>query len=151
MNKNSILITLIFFLLMSCGYKPIHLNEKNNFIIEKIEINKVSRLNTFIKNSLNSLSNIDGIKKISLLINSNKIKSVTSKDSRGNSQLLTMLISVDIKIYENDKMKSEKNFVESFSYSNDENKFNLSKYEKNIENNLRDKIIKDINIYLVSF
>ena len=151
MNKNSILITLIFFLLMSCGYKPIHLNEKNNFIIEKIEINKVSRLNTFSKNSLNSLSNIDGIKKISLLINSNKIKSVTSKDSRGNSQLLTMLISVDIKIYENDKMKSEKNFVESFSYSNDENKFNLSKYEKNIENNLRDKIIKDINIYLVSF
>ena len=77
----------------------------------------MSRLNTFIKNSLNSLSNKDSIKKISLLINSKKIKSVASKDSRGNSQLLTMSLSVDIKIYENDKMKSEKNFVESFSYS----------------------------------
>jgi len=151
MKKNSILITLIVFLLVSCGYKPILLNEKNNFNIKKIEIVKASRLNTVIKNSLNSISNKKSEKEISLLIDSQKIKNITSKDSKGNPKLLSMSLSVNVKIYENDKIKIEKNFFESFSYSNNSNKFNLSKYEKNIEKNLKNKIIKNINIYLISF
>ena len=86
-----------------------------------------------------------------ILINSQKTKSVISKDAKGNVQLLAMSLSVDVKIYKNDKIKSEKKFFESFSYSNDSNKFNLSKYEKNIEKNLRNNIIKNIRIYLVSY
>ena len=62
-----------------------------------------------------------------------------------------MILSIDVKIYENDKIKSHKNFFESFSYSNNSNKFNLSNYEKNIEKNLRNKIIKNINVYLISY
>ena len=61
-----------------------------------------------------------------------------------------MSISLDLKVYENNEMKSEKQFLESFTYSNNSNKFNLSRYEKNIEKNLTNKIIKDINIYLAS-
>ena len=151
MKKNSILITLLVFLLISCGYKPILLSERNNVHIEKIEVVKASRLNKFIKNSLNSASNKDSTKKIKLLINSQKTKSIASKDSKGNTLLKTMSLSVDIRIYEEDKIKSEKRFFESFSYSDDTNKFKLTKYEKNIEENLRNKIIKNINIYLISF
>jgi len=151
MKKNSILITFIVFLLVSCGYKPILLNEKNNFNIKKIEIVKKSRLNTVIKNSLNRMSNEESKKEISLLINSQKIRNITSKDSKGNPQLLSMSLSANVKIYENNKMKAEKNFFESFSYSNESNKFNLFQYEKNIEKNLRNKIIKNMNVYLISF
>ena len=150
MKKNSILITFIVLLLVSCGYKPILLNEKNNFYIKKIEIAKANKLNTVIKNSLKSMSNKESKKAISLLIDSQKIRNITSKDSKGNPQLLSMSLSANVKIYENNKIKSEKDFFESFSYSNESNKFNLSKYEKNIEKNLTNKIIKDINIYLAS-
>jgi hypothetical protein len=151
MKKNSILITLLFILVVSCGYKPIYLNKKNNFDIKKIEIVKASRLNTFIKNNLNNNSNKNSEKKISLLINSKKIKSIASKDSKGNPELLVMSLSVNLNILKNDKKKAEKRFLESFTYSNNSNKFSLSKYEKSIEKNLKDKIIKNINEYLISF
>ena len=151
MKKNSILITLLFILVVSCGYKPIYLNKKNNFDIKKIEIVKASRLNTFIKNNLNNNSNKNSEKKISLLINSKKIKSIASKDSKGNPELLVMSLSVNLNIFKNDKKKAEKRFLESFTYSNNSNKFSLSKYEKSIEKNLKDKIIKNINEYLISF
>jgi hypothetical protein len=151
MKKNLITIVLLLFAVASCGYKPIFLNEKNDLNIEKIEIVKENRLNKLIKNNLENISNQDSENKISLLINSQKTKSVISKDAKGNVQLLTMSLSVDVKIYKNDKVKSEKKFFESFSYSNDSNKFNLSKYEKNIEKNLRNNIIKNIRIYLVSY
>ena len=151
MKKNSILITLLFFLLISCGYQPIFLNKKNNFNIEKIELIKKNRLNKFIKNNLNSISNNDAERKINLKIDSTKTKIITSKDSKGNSQILKMTLSVDVRVYEKNEMKSEKTFFESFSYSNNSNKFYLSKYERNIEKNLRDKIIKNITIYLISF
>ena len=151
MKKNSILITLLFFFIVSCGYKPIYLSKKNNFNIEKIKIVNESRLNTLIKNNLNNLSNKDGEKKVNLIINAEKVKSVASKDAKGNSQLLVMSLSIVVEIYENGKNKSEKQFSESFSYSNNSNKFNLSKYEKSIEKNLKDKIVKSINRYLISF
>ena len=151
MKKNLITIVLLLFAVASCGYKPIFLNEKNDLNIEKIEIVKENRLNKLIKSNLENISNQDSENKISLLINSQKTKSVISKDAKGNVQLLAMSLSVDVKIYKNDKVKSEKKFFESFSYSNDSNKFNLSKYEKNIEKNLRNNIIKNIRIYLVSY
>ena len=151
MKKNSILITLLFFLLISCGYQPILLNKKNNFNIEKIELIKKNRLNKFIKNNLNSISNNDAERKISLKIDSTKTKITTSKDSKGNSQILKMTLSVDVRVYEKNEMKSKKTFFESFSYSNNSNKFYLSKYERNIEKKFRDKIIKNITIYLISF
>ena len=151
MKKNLITIVLLLFAVASCGYKPIFLNEKNDLNIEKIEIVKENRLNKLIKSNLENISNQDSENKISLLINSQKTKSVISKDAKGNVQLLAMSLSVDVKIYKKDKIKSEKKFFESFSYSNDSNKFNLSKYEKNIEKNLRNNIIKNIRIYLVSY
>ena len=150
MKKNLITIVLLLFAVTSCGYKPIFLNEKSDLNIEKIEIVKENRLNKLIKSNLENISNKDSENKISLLINSQKIKSVISKDAKGNVQLLTMSLSVNVKVYKNDKVKSDKKFFESFSYSNDSDKFNLSKYEKNIEKNLRNNIIKNIRIYLVS-
>ena len=108
MKKNLITIVLLLFAVASCGYKPIFLNEKNDLNIEKIEIVKENRLNKLIKSNLENISNQDSENKISLLINSQKTKSVISKDAKGNVQLLAMSLSVDVKIYKNDKIKSEK-------------------------------------------
>ena len=44
----------------------------------------------------------------------------------------------------------EKRFTENFSYNNDNNKFNLKQYEKIIQNNLINKITKNITSYLSS-
>ena len=43
---------------------------------------------------------------------------------------------------------NEKYISEEFSYKNKENKFDLSEYEINIEENLINKIIEEINFYI---
>jgi hypothetical protein len=44
----------------------------------------------------------------------------------------------------------EKVFLENFTYNNSDNKFNLSQYTKIIEENLIEKISKDMVIFLNS-
>ena len=43
----------------------------------------------------------------------------------------------------------DKNFISDFTYNNKENKFDLSQYQKEIEENLINKIIEKIYIFLI--
>ena len=64
--------------------------------------------------------------------------------------MFDMQVSIDLTILENNKNKNEKNFKESYVYNNSTNKFDLNQYEKNIEDNLIEKIVTKIIIYLYS-
>ena len=59
-----------------------------------------------------------------------------------------MVVSLKIVIFDKNNFEIEKNFTEEFSYKNKDNKFDLSEYEMNVEQNLVDNIIKKLNIYL---
>ena len=61
-----------------------------------------------------------------------------------------MIVSVNVEINNMSNMKKTKNFSEQFSYSNNSNKFSLSKYEKNIEKNLINKIISNITLFMLT-
>ena len=61
-----------------------------------------------------------------------------------------MTVLVNLKIIEEKKIKAEKVFTKKFSYSNNSNKFSLNQYQKDIEKNLRDKIIENIVTYLLT-
>ena len=76
---------------------------------------------------------------------------MSSKDSKGNPKILTMNILVEVEIIENNLLKNKKNFSETFSYSNNDNKFDLAQYKTNIEKNLTNKIIENIITYLFTF
>ena len=150
MKNKSILLILLFFILASCGFEPIYSSKKSNFNIGEIKITNKNKLNSIIKNNLKNISNNESQNKFDLIINSEKKRIISSKDIKGNPQLLTMIISVDVQIIKNNVIKNTKNFSQDFSYSNDSNKFSLAQYEKNIEKNLINKIIENINSYLLS-
>ena len=59
-----------------------------------------------------------------------------------------MEIMIKAKIVNNNKQIKEKNFKETFNYSTEENKFNLSQYEKDIEETLINKVSKNLILYL---
>ena len=59
-----------------------------------------------------------------------------------------MIITLKITLINNKDNSSEKIFYEEFSYKNKDNKFDLSEYEIKLEDNLIDKIIEDLIIYL---
>ena len=150
MKYKSILLILLFFILTNCGFEPIYSYKKSNFNIGGIEIAKKNKLNSILKNNLKNISNDKSQNKFDLIINSEKKKIISSKDTKGNIQILTMIISVEVQVIKDNIVKNKKNFSQNFSYSNNSNKFELSQYEKDIEKNLINKIIENINTYLLS-
>jgi len=150
MKNKSILLILLFFILANCGFEPIYSSKKSNFNIGEIKIISKDKFNSIIKNNLKNISNNESQNKFDLIINSEKKRIISSKDTKGNPQLLTMIISVEVQIIKDNVIKNKKNFSQDFSYSNNSNKFGLAQYEKDIEKNLINKIIENINTYLLS-
>ena len=150
MKNKSILLILLFFILANCGFEPIYSSKKSNFNIGEIKITNKNKFNSIIKNNLKNISNNESQNKFDLIINSEKKRIISSKDTKGNPQLLTMIISIEVQFIKDNVIKNKKNFSQDFSYSNSSNKFDLAQYEKDIEKNLINKIIENINTYLLS-
>ena len=150
MKNKSILLVLLFFILANCGFEPIYSSKKSNFNIGEIKITSKNKFNSIIKNNLKNISNNESQNKFDLIINSEKKRIISSKDTKGNPQLLTMIISIEVQFIKDNVIKNKKNFSQDFSYSNNSNKFGLAQYEKDIEKNLINKIIENLNAYLLS-
>ena len=101
-----------------------------------------------IKNNLKKYINLENKpKSYAVSIKSNKQIRTTSKDKKGNAKTLEYKISVQMVFSDLDN-KYEKTFEETFGYQNRSNKFNLKRYENDIQNNLIEKIVFDINQFL---
>tara|TARA_B100001123_G_C14672805_1_gene774188 strand:+ start:34 stop:489 length:456 start_codon:yes stop_codon:yes gene_type:complete len=150
MKNKSILLILLFFILANCGFEPIYSSKKPNFNIGEIKVTNKNKFNSIIKNNLKNISNNESRNEFDLVINSERKKIISTKDKKGNPELLTIIISVKVQIIKNDVIKNEKIFSQNFSYANDSNKFSLAQYEKDIEKNLINKITENIKTYLLS-
>ena len=150
MKNKSILLILLFFILANCGFEPIYSSKKSNFNIGEIKITNKNKFNSIIKYNLKNISNNESQNKFDLIVNSEKKRIISTKDTKGNPELLTMIISIEVQIVKDNVIKNKKGFSENFSYSNNSNKFSLAQYEKDIEKNLINKIIENINTYLLS-
>jgi hypothetical protein len=145
---------LIFFLLANCGYEAIYLKKNiSNISINKITLEGNKKINRKIITQANLSKNNNETYAYDLTLISNKTIESTAKDNSGNTSVYKTTITV--KFYLKDpnnqnKIFKEKNFTSSFSYNNMKNKFDLSQYQKNIENNLINKIAEEIIIFLSS-
>ena len=147
--KKLIFVVIALFMLNNCGYSPIYSSKNNNFYIDVSQKDR-SKLNSKIKNNIKKFSNQNSENTIQLAISSNKKINTISKDKKGDPSRFNMTISLTINIlnknnYEINKIKS---FTEEFNYNNNSNKFSLKQYEKDIEDNLINKIVEKSIIYL---
>ena len=147
--KKLIFVIIALFMLNNCGYTPIHSTNNNNFYINVLQKNK-SKLNSKIENNIKKFSNENNENIIQLEISSNKKINIISKDEKGDPSRFSMTISLTVNTlnknnYEINKIKS---FTEEFNYNNNSNKFSLKQYEKDIEDNLINKVVERSMIYL---
>ena len=147
--KKLIFVVIALFMLNNCGYSPIYSSKNNNFYIDVSQKDR-SKLNSKIENNIKKFSNQNTENIIQLEISSNKKINIISKDKKGDPSRFSMIISLTINIlnknnYETNKTKS---FTEKFDYNNNSNKFSLKQYEKDIEDNLINKIIERSILYL---
>ena len=147
MKKNIIILILSAFIITSCGYKSIYSSKNLNFNILEFEVVDKTKINRKIKNNLNSYKKNNSNNFYSIKINSKKDITIISKDSEGDPSNFEMTIISEITILNDEKIVENKVFSESFNYKNSSNKFDLKQYEKNIEDNLTNKILENIIAY----
>ena len=143
--KSLISIIVLSLILTNCGFKPIYNSKNTNFQILEIK-NKVENKNSFtIENMVMALSNKDALKKLKLEIDYKQSLTTILKNSKGDpsKKKISIIVNLIVKS-ENNNVLTNKSFNEEFSYDVQSDKFNMSKYENNITNNLNNKISNDI-------
>ena len=140
------LLTLIF--LTGCGYTPIYSSKNFDFNLEKIILSKNNQINSKVEKKLQGFSDKKSQKKIYLKVDVQKEINVIAKDSKGNPSRYEMAVSITIETTYDKKQGVVKLFQEKFNYNTNVNKFDLSQYEKVIEDLLISKNIDRIIFYL---
>ena len=152
MINNNIFFFLVFLFLTQCGYETIYSSKNIKFNIKKIKIENNLNIGRQIKNRLEIFSSdINNNESYTLEINSYFDKTTASKDKQGNPKTFNINVTVNVKFIDNENIKRNKSFVENINYNNDENKFSLKKYENSLIENLTDKIVDNLLIFLQSF
>ena len=139
MKKKIILICCLFFL-TSCGYSPLYSGKKSSDIL----IKKINR-------QILSLLSLDEVGELEnsyvLNINTKKNKRIISKDKQGNASIYNLNLEINISLNK-DNQKVEKTFTSDFSYNTQKNKFELSREENKILNNLVESMVEKIILFI---
>tara|TARA_B110000240_G_scaffold152790_1_gene169349 strand:+ start:584 stop:1048 length:465 start_codon:yes stop_codon:yes gene_type:complete len=142
MEKRIFTFILLLFL-SSCGYEAIHSkkNKENyDFSISELKFIGDRDVNLKIKERLNNYTLIKKDKDFTLKISSDLEKLILVKNDAGDATNFKTKITVNIDIFNDTKFISNIVIIESFNYNNNNNKFELKSYEKEIKNNLANTI-----------
>ncbi len=146
----NILFVLLFIFLTNCGFEPIY--SKKNL---DIKINKIEKENTLLNNEisnalLNIYSNLSASKILNIKINSKKSVNIKSKNKKGDPSNFELLIKVNLEAVDQSDKKYSQEFSRKINFNNNDDKFQLAKYQLELEKILTKKLIEDINNYLAN-
>jgi hypothetical protein len=138
MFKRIVTLLLLIFI-SSCGYNAIY--SKKNLVNSDFSISKLSfvgnrDVNLKLKEKLNSQTLIKKNKEFELQIFSIEKKEILAKNISGDPISFKTTIIIEVKVLMENKLKNNLQIVENFNYNNNDNKFNLKTYERQIRNNL---------------
>ena len=143
------LFILILFFVTSCGYQPLYVNKSSSdLIFNKIELIGDKEINRRIMSFISLKEDKNEEKLNQLVLKSNEDITETSKDSKGRVATLKTTVEIKLVILNGNQIIKERIFNENFSYNNKNNKFDLANYQNEVKNNLVDKIIEQMSIYL---
>ena len=141
MNK-ILYVIIIFISLVGCKYEPIFLSKKSNFKFNNIIMQGDVKINNIIKNNL--LNRSKGNKIYDIQLTTSRDKETISLNEKGDATSYKLKIYTDYKIIENDELVFKNNFTKQTTYNNITDKFELSKNEENIIENLSHIISSEI-------
>ena len=143
------ILLIIILLTSACGYNPIYLNKNlDNFKFLTVTLNGDKEINRKIVSALSIKEDKSNLNNENLILDSSFKIEETSKNSTGQVTSYRSTITVKFTIKENNEIKNNKEFRDSFAYGNRENKFDLVTYQDEVKNNLTNKIIEEIIFYM---
>ena len=145
--NNKIKKTLIIFLILgltSCSYKPIFFEIDQIFLVGNKNINKI------VQDKLQFIKKSDKTdkKKYNIRINSQKVREIISKDTKGDPLKFEMTIKIEFDLIKNQIIILNKKIEKNRIYNNETDQFELEQKEKmildNLSMNISDVIISSI-------
>ena len=149
MIKKIALATLFVLFLNGCNYQPIYSSKNVRFSIGEFQSTGNNKINKLLIKKLEIYKNENlDTKKYNLNITSEVNKNISAKDKKGNPTTFALKITFKIEIENSLGEKKLTLFEESTSYENNDNKFELKKYEDSIKINMLESINEKIILYL---
>ena len=136
-----IIFILSFLLITSCGFKPILVKSNYDFSINIKNSLGSDRVNRQITGSL---ENLNGSSNYQVSLISNEQKNTISKDSKGDPSILEIILNLNYKVEKGNEILIDKNLVQRSTYNNISDKFELSKSEEILVQNLTENFIQEI-------
>lgn len=136
-----IIFILSFLLITSCGFKPILVKSNYDFSINIKNSLGSDRVNRQITGSL---ENLNGSTNYQVSLISNEQKNTISKDSKGDPSILEIILNLNYKVEKGNEILINKNLVQRSTYNNISDKFELSKSEEILVQNLTENFIQEI-------
>ena len=144
-----IIFVIFFIILNGCGYQALNKTNNSNYIISSYKIFGNTQVNKILKKNFDKFKKEDpSLKKFSIVVKSELIKSNNSKKRSGEATNLTLEVLIDIEINSNGNEFKKLFFKENTNYNNLDNKFELKQFEKIIVNDLTNKLINKIHFSL---
>ena len=134
-----ILILFILIILTGCGFKPIYSSNESDFSIIKIETEK-NILNEKFSNKLKAFSNPKSNNRIFIRFDIEKKKLIKAKNKKNVPSIFELRIDLELTIIDDLNNEKSKNFTLNTTYNNNEDKFQLGRYEKKLEEALVTKL-----------
>ena len=146
--KKGILFLLIF-VLTNCGYQPLYSKKETKIlIVNELELIGDSNINKKIASALSISIDKNMSLTNKIVLENNKTIVETSKNKKGQPDSFKMIIDFKFLLIDKENILKEKFISEEFSYKNKENKFDLSQYEIDVEQNLINKIIEKLTLHI---
>ena len=140
---------LIVLFLASCGYQPVFVNKNlKNLAFTKITVQGDKKMGNDIINFLNIKNSNITQNQNELVLNSKFTTSEIGKNSKGEILYYQAKIDLIFQIRKDNKIIEEKLFYDEYVYENRKNKYELTKYQAEVKNNLVKNIVEDIVFYL---
>ena len=133
---------LVLLCINGCGYKPILIGSDYDFSIKVENSSGKEDINSKIENKLKILKGIKRTFKVDFA--SNETKNILSKDSKGDPTILEIVINLNYKLIEDSKVLVKRSLTQRSTYNNISDKFELSKSEEILKDNLIENLVSDI-------
>ena len=134
---------MIFPILIGCGFKPIYSSDKKDFYFKKIETDE-KLLNKEFSEKLKLFSNEEGKNKLILNYNIEKEKLVKVKNKKDVPSIFELRIKLKLNVIDQENKGKSKIFLKQTKYNNIDDKFELMRYEKELENTLTNQLLIDV-------
>ena len=148
--KKLFLLLILSLFISQCGYEKVYSGKNIDITIKNIKKDNNIINNELSETLLEVLSNKTSENTYELEIQSKKFTKVRTKNSKGDPSVYVLKLETMIKAKDKTNKEYINFFYEEMNYNNNDDKFELSQYTKEIEKILIRETVKDIIAYLAN-